>query len=52
MHPQVMLLLEIQDLHLQRTALLEEPDLLELETGQFQIDPKEAAPATKGRDTP
>jgi len=45
MHPQVMLLLEIQDLHLQKTALLEEPDLLEMETGQFQIDPKEAASA-------
>lgn len=45
MHPQVMLLLEIQDLHLQKTALLEEPGFLEMESGQFQIDPKEAAVA-------
>jgi len=45
MHPQVMLLLEIQDLHLQKTALLEEPELLEMERGQFRIDPLEAASA-------
>ncbi len=45
MHPQVMLLLEIQDLHLQRTALLEEPGFIEFQAGHFNIDPKEAASA-------
>ena len=45
MHPQMMLLLEIQDLHLQRTALLEEPGLTEMEEGHFNIDPQEAAAA-------
>lgn len=45
MHPQMMLLLEIQDLHLQKTALLDEPELLDLEKGHFQIDPQEAAAA-------
>ena len=45
MHPQMMLLLEIQDLHLQRSALLEEPGLTEMEEGHFNIDPQEAAAA-------
>ena len=39
MHPHLMLLLEIQDLHLQKTALLEEPGIHEM----FNIDPTEAA---------
>jgi predicted nucleic acid-binding Zn-ribbon protein len=43
MHPQMMLLLEIQDLHLQKTALLEEPGVHEVEEGHFNIDPREAA---------
>ena len=41
MHPQLMLLLEIQDLHLQRTALLEEPDVEKMEANHFNIDPAE-----------
>lgn len=45
MHPQMMLLLEIQDLHLQRNALLEEPALTEMEEGHFNIDPEAAAAA-------
>ena len=45
MHPQMMLLLEIQDLHLQKAALLEEPGLTELEEGHFHIDPQQAASA-------
>jgi len=45
MHPQMMLLLEIQDLHLQRNALLEEPALTEMEEGHFHIDPVAAAAA-------
>ena len=45
MHPQMMLLLEIQDLHLQKTALLEEPGVHEVEAGHFHIDPREAAGA-------
>lgn len=45
MHPQMMLLLEIQDLHLQKNALLEEPGLTEVEEGHFNIDPQEAAEA-------
>ena len=45
MHPQLMLLLEIQDLHLQRTSLLEEPGLNEMEEGHFKLDPKTAAAA-------
>jgi predicted nucleic acid-binding Zn-ribbon protein len=40
MHPQLQLLLEIQDLHLQKTALLEE-----VEEGHFKLDPKQAAAA-------
>ncbi len=43
MHPQLMLLLEIQDLHLQRTALLEEPELERVEADAFNIDPQTAA---------
>jgi predicted nucleic acid-binding Zn-ribbon protein len=43
MHPQLTLLLEIQDLHLQKTELLEEPGV---EEGHFKlVDPKEAASA-------
>ena len=45
MHPQLMLLLEIQDLHLQRQALLEEPGVEEVEEGQFKLNPKEAVAA-------
>lgn len=45
MHPQLMLLLEIQDLHLQKTALLEEPGYEEVEEGQFKLDPLKAAEA-------
>lgn len=45
MHPQMMLLLEIQDLRLQKTALLEEPELSEVEEGHFNINPQEAAEA-------
>ena len=43
MHPQLMLLLEIQDLYLQKTALLEEPGVNEVEEGHFRLDPQEAA---------
>jgi len=42
MHPQLMLLLEIQDLHLQRTELLEEPAM---EEAHFKLDPVVAAAA-------
>ena len=45
MHPQMMLLLEIQDLHLHKTALLEEPGFIEVEEGHFQIDAGQAAAA-------
>jgi len=45
MHPQMMLLLEIQDLHLQKTALLDEPGLPEVEKGHFHLDPQQAAAA-------
>ena len=45
MHPQLMLLLEIQDLHLQRAALLEEPGGDRLEANHFNIEPKVAATA-------
>jgi predicted nucleic acid-binding Zn-ribbon protein len=38
-----MLLLEIQDLYLQRTALLEEPGLERVEANHFHIDPQAAA---------
>jgi len=45
MNPQLMLLLEIQDLHLQKTALLEEPGLEQVEEKHFNIDPRVAAQA-------
>ena len=45
MHPQLMLLLEIQDLHLQRSALLEEPAIEKMESNHFNIDPQVAAQA-------
>lgn len=45
MHPQLMLLLEIQDLHLQKVALLEEPGVDEMEENQFKLDPKKAVRA-------
>lgn len=43
MNPQLMLLLEIQDLHLQKTALLEEPGFDSVQEKHFNIDPKTAA---------
>jgi hypothetical protein len=49
MNPQLMLLLEIQDLHLQRTALLDEPGLTRMETNDFHIDPEVAAGALEER---
>ncbi len=45
MNTQLMLLLEIQDLHLQKTALLEEPGLEQVEEEHFNIDPRVAAQA-------
>ena len=45
MNPQLMLLLEIQDLHLQRTALLEEPGFDSVQEQHFHIDPQQAAGA-------
>jgi predicted nucleic acid-binding Zn-ribbon protein len=45
MNPQLMLLLEIQDLHLHRTALLEEPGFDSVQKKHFNIDPEEAAAA-------
>lgn len=45
MNSQLMLLLEIQDLHLQRTALLEEPGFNAVEEKHFKLDPKVAAEA-------
>lgn len=45
MNPQLMLLLEIQDLYLQRAALLEEPGLEQVEENHFNIDPAVAAEA-------
>jgi len=45
MNPQLMLLLEIQDLHLQKTALLEEPGFDSVEEKHFNIDPQAAAAA-------
>ncbi|MGD2122032.1 MAG: hypothetical protein PVJ76_09830 [Gemmatimonadota bacterium] len=43
MNPQLMLLLEIQDLHLQKTALLEEPGFDTVQEKHFNIDPQAAA---------
>ena len=45
MHPQLMLLLEIQDLHLQRVSLLEEPGGNTMEADHFHIDPDQAVAA-------
>ena len=45
MNPQLMLLLEIQDLHLHKTALLEEPGFDSMQEKHFNIDPKAAAQA-------
>ena len=45
MHPQLMLLLEIQDLHLQRQDLLEEPGVEQVEEDHFKLDPKVAVEA-------
>jgi predicted nucleic acid-binding Zn-ribbon protein len=45
MNPQLMLLLEIQDLHLQKTALLEEPGFDSVQVKHFNIDPQSAAEA-------
>ncbi len=45
MDAQLMLLLEIQDLHLQKSSLLEEPGGEEVEEGHFKLDPREAARA-------
>ena len=45
MNDQLMLLLEIQDLHLQRTALLEEPGFDRMEKKHFHIDSATAASA-------
>ena len=42
MHPQLMLLLEIQDLHLQWSELLQAP---EMEESHFKLDPTVAAAA-------
>jgi predicted nucleic acid-binding Zn-ribbon protein len=45
MHPQLMLLLEIQDLHLQKNELLNEPGMNEMEEGHFKLNPQVAAAA-------
>lgn len=45
MHPQLMLLLEIQDLRGQRQALLEEPGVDQVEEDHFKLNPKEAVEA-------
>jgi predicted nucleic acid-binding Zn-ribbon protein len=45
MNAQLMLLLEIQDLHLQKTALLEEPGFDQVQERHFHIDPKAAVEA-------
>ena len=45
MNTQLMLLLEIQDLHLQKTALLEEPGFDSVQETHFNIDPLVAAKA-------
>ena len=45
MNDQLMLLLEIQDLHLHKTALLEEPGFDSMEVEHFNIDPQAAAQA-------
>ena len=45
MNPQLMLLLEIQDLHLHKTALLEEPGFDSMQEQHFKLNPQEAAAA-------
>jgi predicted nucleic acid-binding Zn-ribbon protein len=45
MNAQLMLLLEIQDLHLQRTALLEEPGYDQVQEKHFKLDPQVAVEA-------
>lgn len=45
MNAQLMLLLEIQDLHLQRTALLEEPGYDLVQEKHFKLDPRVAVEA-------
>ena len=45
MNKQLMLLLEIQDLHLQRTALLEEPGYDRVQEEHFKLDPQVAVEA-------
>jgi len=42
MHPELMLLLELQDLHGQKHALEAEPGIDEMEEGHFKLDPGEA----------
>lgn len=45
MHPQLMLLLEIQDLRLLREALLEEPKEEQVESDHFKLEADEAVEA-------
>ena len=45
MHPQLMLLLEIQDLHLQKAALQDEPGLEWVEANDFHVDLQSAVSA-------
>jgi predicted nucleic acid-binding Zn-ribbon protein len=45
MNAQLTLLLEIQDLHLQRTALLEEPGYDRVQEQHFKLDPQAAIEA-------
>lgn len=45
MHPQLALLLEIQDLYLQKAALLEEPEVGAVEERDFRLDPQTAVAA-------
>jgi hypothetical protein len=45
MKPQLTLLLEIQDLYLQKTALLEEPGFDDMQEKHFRLDPRVAAAA-------
>lgn len=51
MNPQLMLLLEIQDLHLQKMALLEEPGFGSVQEDHFNIDPIKAADALEEKIT-
>lgn len=45
MHPQLTILLEMQDLRLQRAALTEEPGLDRLETDEFHVELRAALEA-------